>query len=100
MDWIKDAIKSPLKVDFTKGCILYHPGGKGMYKTNIPSGLYIFDSIEKDDGKDTDGSWVSCYITKKVGSGFHYYVKCTDMKYVASKDEAKKFSITVNSTLL
>lgn len=41
----------------------------------------------------------SCYITKKKGSNFHYYVKKSDLSFVISKDDAKKYNFGVNTTL-
>jgi hypothetical protein len=83
------------KITLTKGCIVFHDGGTSMFNTNIPRGHYIFDSIEKDDGKIGD-DWISCYITKKINSGFHYYVKCDDLMYVMDKNEVKKVNFVID----
>lgn len=94
-DWIKDGVVVGKDSPFTKGCIVFHPGGKTKYGTDLPKGLYIFDSFEKDDGK-IGNDWATCYITKKVNSGFHWYMDCSTLTYIMSKDDAKKFGVDVN----
>ena len=59
-------------------------------KTKI-SGIYRFDSFEKLDNKET------CYVTKKLNSGFNYLVKVEEIKdSIIPKDKLKEFGITLS----
>ncbi len=99
VDWVLDAISLYKDKIPSRGAIVSHNGGVSKLGTKIPAGLYIYDSPEKDDGKNDCDDWVSCYITKKVNSGFHFYVDIKDLSFVMSKDDAKKYNFDVNSTL-
>ena len=57
------------------------------------NGLYQFDSYENLDGKDT------CYITKKIGNGFHYLVVSKDIEnYLIPDDKLINYGIKKKQT--